>query len=58
MISTCTLFFMVSMTQHFKFVLTHYMNVKLKIKNTIIENILSTLKQHQEEYNYLYDTPN
>ena len=29
MISTCTLFFMVSMTQHFKFVLSHYMNVLL-----------------------------
>ena len=29
MISTCTLFFMVSMTQHFKFVLPHYMNVLL-----------------------------
>ena len=29
MISTCTLFFMVSMTQHFRFVLSHYMNVLL-----------------------------
>ena len=30
MISTCTLFFMVSMTQlHFRFVLSHYMNILL-----------------------------
>ena len=29
MISTCTLFFMVSMTQHLKFVLSHYINVLL-----------------------------
>ena len=27
MISTCTLFFMVSMTQHFRFVLSHDLNV-------------------------------
>ena len=31
MISTCTLFFMVSMTQHFRFVLFDYMNVLLRL---------------------------
>ena len=31
MIATCTLFFMVSMTQHFRFVLYCYMNVLLRL---------------------------
>ena len=31
MISTCTLFFMVSMTQHFRYVLFDYMNVLLRL---------------------------
>ena len=38
MISTCTLFFMVSMTQHFKFVLSHYINVLLILYNSCCQN--------------------
>ena len=41
MISTCTLFFTVSMTQPYKFVLSHYMNVMLILRyNNCCQNKL------------------